>query len=390
MDRKWIVRIIALLTAGLGGLTFPDDCRACSLFNCFKPTQTPAATYYPPTTTYSPTTSAGCGGNCGAAQCEQTVLRYVPQVAYRTVWQPVPVTTYRRTVSNNPATGLPITCTQPCTTYTYQARRVPYTTFRPVYATEPVSAPAAVPTTVTPGTVVPTTVAPSPGCGCNSASTGWSTAVSAQPYYAAPAPTTQPSYAAPGYSAPGYSAPTNPAPTYSVPGYSPPAATGSNAAAEATPWEPVQSTPGTSSGGYEPGSNFGSGTSDPASERPRIPPTIDPNLNNSSSSWQGTTERASSEPAGASPTSRGYPSTPSTAYDGQAQITPWNTVRPEVATPPSFPSSDANSSGSSSSVGSGWSTNSPAPAPYTVRPLPKVDAPAQHHQFRYRCSAAAQ
>ncbi len=82
--------------------------------------------------------AAPAGGCCGPGQCEETVVRYVPEMAYRTVWQPVPVTTYRRTVSYNPATGLPITCTQPCTTYTYQARRVPYTSFRPVYTTVPV------------------------------------------------------------------------------------------------------------------------------------------------------------------------------------------------------------------------------------------------------------
>ena len=89
-----------------------------------------------------PTAAAAApGSSCGPGYCEETVVRYVPEVAYRTVWQPVPVTTYKRTVNYNPSTGLPITCTQPCTTYTYQARRVPYTTFRPVYTQVPVTAP---------------------------------------------------------------------------------------------------------------------------------------------------------------------------------------------------------------------------------------------------------
>lgn len=61
------------------------------------------------------------GSSCGQGYCEQTVLQYVPQVAYRTVWEAVPVTTYRRTVSYNPANGLPMTCTQPCTSYTSPA-----------------------------------------------------------------------------------------------------------------------------------------------------------------------------------------------------------------------------------------------------------------------------
>ena len=80
--------------------------------------------------------TAGC---CGPATCVQTVVRYAPQTAYRTVWSPVPVTTYKTTTSCNPETGLPMTCTRPCMTYKYQARRVPYTTYRPYYAQEVVN-----------------------------------------------------------------------------------------------------------------------------------------------------------------------------------------------------------------------------------------------------------
>ena len=64
-----------------------------------------------------------------------------PQIAYRTAYEQVPVTTYRTTTSINPANGLPITCTRPCTSLTAQARRVPYTTYRPVYTTVPVTLP---------------------------------------------------------------------------------------------------------------------------------------------------------------------------------------------------------------------------------------------------------
>ncbi len=78
-------------------------------------------------------------GGCGAGWCQQTVVRYIPQTAYRTAYQPVPVTTYKTSTSINPANGLPRTCTRPCTTYSYQARRVPYTTYRPVYTTVPVA-----------------------------------------------------------------------------------------------------------------------------------------------------------------------------------------------------------------------------------------------------------
>lgn len=78
-------------------------------------------------------------GSCGPGWCQQTVVKYIPQIAYRTAYQPVPVTTYKTSTSINPANGLPRTCTRPCTSYSYQARRVPYTTYRPVYTTVPVS-----------------------------------------------------------------------------------------------------------------------------------------------------------------------------------------------------------------------------------------------------------
>ena len=78
-------------------------------------------------------------GGCSTGWCQQTVVRYIPQIAYRTAYQPVPVTTYKTSTSINPANGLPRTCTRPCTSYSYQARRVPYTTYRPVYTTVPVA-----------------------------------------------------------------------------------------------------------------------------------------------------------------------------------------------------------------------------------------------------------
>lgn len=173
----------------------------------------------------SPVDSCGCG----AAYCEQTVVNYVPQTAYRTVWQPVPVTTYKRTTRCNPATGLPITCVQPCTNYTYQARRVPYTSYRPVYSKVPVT--------------VPTrnlSYMPAVGTsGCNSCSTG----LAASQYSSVP------NYGSPGYSVPsandysGYSR--------DVPG--------------ATPWRSIEPTPESrdyldSERGYD----------DPADRRPSL------------------------------------------------------------------------------------------------------------------------
>lgn len=164
----------------------------------------------PATTAYYGAQPAGC---CGNAYCEQTVVRYVPQVAYRTVWQPVPVTTYRRTTHCNPQTGLPMTCTRPCTTYTYQARRVPYTTYRPVYSKVAVTSPS--------------TVGYQPA-GCNSCSVG------------------------------GYAGYSTPAPYYAgEPSYS-------SDPAGATPWESVRE------GGEATQENYESDPSDPGNRPPRI------------------------------------------------------------------------------------------------------------------------
>ena len=89
------------------------------------------------TTAYYPvTTAVGRNGRvCGQPVQQQVVVRYMPQVRYRTVWASVPVTVYRPTTSSNPATGCTVTCMRPCTTYTWQARRVPYTAYQPLYTT---------------------------------------------------------------------------------------------------------------------------------------------------------------------------------------------------------------------------------------------------------------
>ena len=47
------------------------------------------------------------------------------QTRYRTTWVPVPTTDYRQVVSYHPTTGAAVTSLQPCTTYTWQMRRVP-------------------------------------------------------------------------------------------------------------------------------------------------------------------------------------------------------------------------------------------------------------------------
>lgn len=71
---------------------------------------------------------------------QPVVSNYVPP-NYRTNWVQVPVTTYRPVIATDPVTGLPINAVQPCTTYQWQARRVPSTLFSGLW---PSSAPPAV------------------------------------------------------------------------------------------------------------------------------------------------------------------------------------------------------------------------------------------------------
>ncbi len=221
MDRaaihKWII-----FSGVIGSVAMPTEADAG--FLDFFRRREPTVAYYPPTATPAPAPAAACG----PGYCEQTVLRYVPQTAYRTVWQPVPVTTYRRTVSYNPATGLPMTCTQPCTSYTYQARRVPYTTFRPVYQQVPVTTAA----------------------GCNSCQTNVPAPTTATPYYQTTPSTT-------------VVTPQTPTPSFG----SPPTTTDP---AGATPWEPATPvSPAPAGDGFSPPPPT---TTDPADDRPRIDP----------------------------------------------------------------------------------------------------------------------
>lgn len=239
-----ICRVVIPGLAALLVLSVQSDCSAC-LFNwLFGKKQTQTAYYATTAAATAPTTTTAASpqqGCCGTGYCEQTVLRYSPQVAYRTVWQPVPVTTYKRTVSYNPTTGLPITCTQPCTTYTYQARRVPYTTYRPYYATEPVTIPGNCPTSASPAASPVVTQSPA-SCGC---ATGATPGASDVPYYSTPSATT---------------------PSTSTP-------------SGATPWTRVQ--PGEGASPYSVPSPTPA-TGDPADERPRIRPEIEPDLGSSS------------------------------------------------------------------------------------------------------------
>jgi hypothetical protein len=96
-----------------------------------------------------------------------TVCNYVPQTCYRTVYVNTPVVAYRPVTSCDPCTGCPTTCYRPVTTYVTQARLVPYTTYRPVYAARPVCSPCG---TSTPAYYAPGYAATSSNCSCNGSS----------------------------------------------------------------------------------------------------------------------------------------------------------------------------------------------------------------------------
>ena len=113
---------------------------------------------------------AVCSTTCSQT-CQRVVVNYVPYTAYRCDWEQVPVTQYQQTCSTDPCTGCTVTCQKPCTTYTWQQKRVPYTTYRPVYRTEsytvPITYAAMAPSpcnTCSPCQTCPTAAAPQTGC----------------------------------------------------------------------------------------------------------------------------------------------------------------------------------------------------------------------------------
>lgn len=93
--------------------------------------------------------------------CSRTVVNYVPQTAFRTEYKQIPVTQYRPVTSTDPCTGCTVTCMRPCTTFTLQAQRVPYTTFRPEYRTETFQVPV---TTITNDCMAGTPGMPTSSC----------------------------------------------------------------------------------------------------------------------------------------------------------------------------------------------------------------------------------
>ena len=113
-------------------LAVPAEAKAFKCLDCLFGWGSGSAqtTYRAP---YVPSGRApACGPTCNP--CAPQTCRYVPQTCYRTVYQSVPVTTCRAIASCDPCTGCPVTVYRPVTTWTSQARLVPYTTYRLVYS----------------------------------------------------------------------------------------------------------------------------------------------------------------------------------------------------------------------------------------------------------------
>lgn len=86
-------------------------------------------TYRFPLSNYYAGSAFGNGYWATLPQQAAWTSNYAPTTAYRSVWAPVPVTTYSPVTYQNPLSSS--ATLQPCTSYAWQSRRVPYTTFRP-------------------------------------------------------------------------------------------------------------------------------------------------------------------------------------------------------------------------------------------------------------------
>jgi len=118
---------MALCSVATVLLAVPAQSSACAFLDCLFGGRA-QTTYRPAYAFYAPASSSACAP-CGVQTC-----RYVPQTCYRTVYQGVPVTTYRAVAGCDPCTGCPVTAYRPVTSWTYRARLIPYTTYRAVYS----------------------------------------------------------------------------------------------------------------------------------------------------------------------------------------------------------------------------------------------------------------
>ena len=271
-----------------------------------------------------------------AAATAPTIMSYVPD--YRTVQNRAAVTYYRPLMTTDPNTGAQVVALAPCTSYEYQAQRVPTFGYNGVlgsYATPPVVPPApSMPTYTLPSGGVPLAAGSAPavltpnsgsyamGYGGYSAVPSYSAPINTAPINTAPtyssnygayspqtgltAPTvgnypTQPITGSPGYygsvtgGSTGGCTGSYPAPTYSTPGLTAPQGPSSLQGPSVLGPAPLPSTQYQAplpSNSYPAPSfpvNPPSGLSDPSGD---VPPVLPPNLGASNSAGERSQLRA--------------------------------------------------------------------------------------------------
>lgn len=182
-----IVRAIAIGGVMLSQMLTVTDPVQAGLFDWLFGRRCCAPAVSAPVTAFS--SGAACNScSTGAPQAQvvqQLVVNYAPQTCFRTSWAKVPVTQYRPVTSVNPQTGCSTTCMRPCTTYSWQARRVPVTTLRPIYTvqTNPCFSPISNTVSNTGCSTCGSTTS-LPGGGCSNCATPG--AGTANPYYTPP------------------------------------------------------------------------------------------------------------------------------------------------------------------------------------------------------------
>ena len=126
------MRVLAIACAfTLGMLLLPAEGAAQTL-GCLSGCSTAAPVTY--TSAYATPACATC-----TTYAPQT-RGYMPTVVYRTLYRPTVMTAYRPVATRNTCTSYAVTTYRPVLGWSYQARLVPYTTYRPVYAVAPVAA----------------------------------------------------------------------------------------------------------------------------------------------------------------------------------------------------------------------------------------------------------
>lgn len=139
---KRFLRLILVAALALGGTVITlcvGSGQAWAQSCCFG-TQRPQAYPVGPPIPVTPTAPAGTGmnsyyGGYGAlppspgtwlpAGLPQTTAAFLPTAAYDTRWTQTPVTYYRPVTQFDPNYGTTVTSLQPCTSYQYQAARIP-------------------------------------------------------------------------------------------------------------------------------------------------------------------------------------------------------------------------------------------------------------------------